>query len=98
MAHQPLAPWGHDGRAAIAGLLPQAHRCGCGRSISLSHGVTPGGVQYAGCLEGLVRLAQKLVGVVRCGVWVIVIATCVVVNAIHLSQCHQCGTMLAIVK
>ncbi len=31
----------------------------------------------------------------RCGVWVVVVVTCVVVNAIHLPQCHQCGTMLA---
>jgi hypothetical protein len=32
--------------------------------------------------------------VLRC-VWVVVIVTCDIVNAIHLFKCHQCGTMLA---
>jgi hypothetical protein len=50
------------------------------------------GARYANGLKGmvrLVRLTQKFVGVVHCGVWVIVVFTCVVFNAIH-----QCGTML----
>jgi hypothetical protein len=47
------------------------------------------GARYTNCLGGSVRL------VVRYGVWVVVIVTCVVFNAIHLPQCHQCGTVLA---
>jgi hypothetical protein len=57
--------------------------------------MAPGGTWYADCLEMLVRLAQKLVGVVRCGVWGVDVVTCVIVNPIHLPQCHQCGTVLA---
>jgi hypothetical protein len=56
------------------------------RSILPGHGVVPGCARYANRLEGLVRLAQKLVGVVCCGMWVIVVVTCVIVNAIHLPQ------------
>jgi hypothetical protein len=53
----------------LAGVMAgQAHRCSHGKSISLGHGAAPGGARYADCLEGSVRLAQKLAGVVRCGV------------------------------
>jgi hypothetical protein len=95
MAPQLPASCRCDGWAVVAGLPPQAHCCSCGWSISPGHGVVPGGAQYANRLERLVILAQKLVGVVRCGVWVIVVITCVVVSAIHLPQCHRYGTMLA---
>jgi hypothetical protein len=77
VARQPPAPRGRDGQAVVAGLLPQARRRGCGRSILLGHDMAPGGARYADRLEGSVRLAQKLVGVVRCGVWVVVVVTCV---------------------
>ncbi len=53
------------------------------------------GAGYPDHLEGLVRLAHKLVGVVHCGVWVVVFVNCVVINDIHLPQCHQCYTVLA---
>jgi hypothetical protein len=37
--------------------------------------MAPGGAQYADRIEGLVRLALKLVGVVRCGVQVVIVVT-----------------------
>jgi hypothetical protein len=77
MARQPPAPCGRDGWAVVVGPPPQACHCGHGRSILLGHGMAPGGARYADRLEGLARLAQKLVGVVHCGVWVVVIITCV---------------------
>jgi hypothetical protein len=46
--------------------------------------VAPRGAQYTDRLEGSVRLAQKLVGIVRCGVWVVVIVTCDIINTIDL--------------
>jgi hypothetical protein len=40
--------------------------------------MAPGGARYVNHLEGsVVRLAQKLVGVVRCGVWIVVVLRCV---------------------
>jgi hypothetical protein len=95
VACQPPAPRGCDGRAVVAGPPPQACCRGHGRSILLGHSVGPRGVRYPDHLEGLVRLAHKLVGVVRCGVWVVIVTNCVVINDIHLPQCHQCYTVLA---
>ncbi len=39
--------------------------------------------RYANRLKGSVRPKQKLVGVLRSEVWVIVVVTCVIFNAIH---------------
>ncbi len=95
VAGQPLAPCRHDGWAVVNSPPPQAHCRSHGLSILLGHSVVPGGAWYADRLKGLVRLAHKLVVVVCCGVWVIVNVTCVVVNTIHLPQCHRCYTVLA---
>jgi hypothetical protein len=51
--------------------------------------MAPGGTRYTDRLEVLVRLAQKLVGVVRCGVWVVVVVACVV------EACACCDALAA---
>jgi hypothetical protein len=51
--------------------------------------MVPGGARYADHLEGLVRLAQKPVGVVRCGVGVVVVITCV--EACACCDVHTCA-------
>jgi hypothetical protein len=108
MACQPPASHGGDGRAVVASPLPPARRrqsaaagpplpaccCSLGQSILLGHGMAPRGARYANRLEGsVVRLAQKLVGVVHCGVWVVVVVT--YVEACAFCDMHTCARICA---
>jgi hypothetical protein len=56
--------------------------------------MAPGGAQYPDRLEGsVVRLAQKLVGVVHCGVWVVIVVSCV--EACACCDAHTCARICA---
>jgi hypothetical protein len=89
VARQPPAPCGHDGRAVVTSPPPQARRHGHGQSILLGHGMAPRGTQYADRLEGIGETSPKLVGVVHCGVWVVVVITCV--EACACCDVHTCA-------